>query len=207
MQPPIRLIVGLGNPGPQYEQTRHNAGAWFVEQLLLNQHATLCRESKFLGRYAKVIIHGHECHLLIPSTFMNLSGQSVKAVMNFFKLPESSLLVIHDELDLACGTIRLKLGGGHGGHNGLRDIIAHLNTPEFHRLRIGIGHPGHRDEVTNYVLDKPSKAEKEQITDSINQALTLIPEMLDGQTQRAMQQLHTANLGKVGMPNRRKIWA
>lgn len=187
----IQLIVGLGNPGPDYEQTRHNAGAWFVSELADNQHVTLRPVSKFHGLHGTIHLHGHDIHLLIPSTFMNLSGQSVGALANYYKIPPHAILVAHDEIDLPVGDIRLKYDGGHGGHNGLRDIISHLNSNQFYRLRIGVGHPGNSKEVINYVLKPPKKTEREEIDAALQSAQSILPDLLNGHFQKAMQQLHT----------------
>jgi PTH1 family peptidyl-tRNA hydrolase len=188
---PIQLIVGLGNPGQEYETTRHNAGAWFVAHIANQIKQNLRFENKFKGQYLRTSLYGHDCHLLIPTTFMNLSGQAVASVIKFFKIPVETLLVAHDDLDLPAGIARLKLGGGHGGHNGLRDIMAHLNQKEFHRLRIGIGHPGSSKDVVNYVLQPPRQIEKELIDISLANAMTLLPEIISGHMQKAMKELHT----------------
>jgi PTH1 family peptidyl-tRNA hydrolase len=187
----IRLIVGLGNPGPQYENTRHNAGAWFVEQLAQQSHSTLRAETKFLGHYAKTNIDNHECHMLIPTTFMNRSGASVAAVTKFYKISVHEILVVHDELDLAPGAVKLKQGGGHAGHNGLRDIIAAMGSNDFLRLRLGIGHPGSPDKVSDYVLSKPGKNEQQQIMQAIDSSLRIVPDLLEGKISHAMKTLHT----------------
>jgi len=189
----ITLIVGLGNPGSEYEHTRHNAGAWFVKELANSAHITLRHESKYRGAHGVIKIDGHDCHLLIPSTFMNLSGQSVQAVASYFKIPASGILIAHDEIDIPTGIIRLKFDGGAGGHNGLRDIISHLNTKQFHRLRIGVGHPGNSKEVVDYVLKAPKKIEREQIDVAIEKALGALTLLIKGQFQKAMMFLHTAN--------------
>jgi PTH1 family peptidyl-tRNA hydrolase len=189
---PIQLIVGLGNPGDKYENTRHNAGAWFVEQLLESFKTTLTFEKKFHGMHGVLSIHEHKCHLLIPTTFMNLSGQAVAAIANFYKIMPPAILVAHDELDLPVGVCRLKEGGGHAGHNGLRDIIAKLGSSDFIRLRIGIGHPGKSDLVHDYVLNAPNKAEQLQITDSIATVMPVVPEIIAGDLAQAMNFLHTS---------------
>lgn len=194
MQTPIQLIVGLGNPGAEYAKTRHNAGAWFVEQLAANSHQTLRPENKFHGLAGKINLDNSECRLLIPSTFMNHSGQALQAIMKFYQIDDAgSVLVAHDELDLPPGTSRFKLGGGHGGHNGLRDIIDHLHTKDFWRLRIGIGHPGNRNLVHDYVLSKPSVADHNAIDTSIEDALRVLPQFVKGDIDKAIQALHTAN--------------
>ncbi|WP_257295086.1 aminoacyl-tRNA hydrolase [Endozoicomonas sp. YOMI1] len=188
----IRLVVGLGNPGAQYEDTRHNAGFWYVEQLARSHGAILQPEKKFFGMTARVLIGGQEVRLLNPTTFMNRSGQAVGAMATFFKIPPESILVVHDELDLPAGVGRLKQGGGHGGHNGLRDIIASLgNSREFLRLRLGIGHPGNSKDVVNYVLTKPSVAERQKIDAVIDESIRVTPEALNGKRSKAVQELHT----------------
>jgi PTH1 family peptidyl-tRNA hydrolase len=187
----IQCIVGLGNPGAEYEKTRHNAGAWFVLDLAKKFHATLKHESKFKGFHAIAKIHDHECHLLIPTTFMNLSGQSVKALANFYKISPENILVAHDEIDVPAGDSRLKFDGGHGGHNGLRDIIDHFGTNKFHRLRIGVGHPGDSKLVHDYVLHAPKKNEREEIDFAIAAAEKVMPLVLSGEFQKAMNELHT----------------
>lgn len=189
MPAPIDLIVGLGNPGGNYEQTRHNAGFWFVDAMA-RQSGTFRSESKFQGDVCKISLSGHDCWLLKPATFMNRSGQSVAALAGFYKIPAENILVVHDELDLPPGVARLKQGGGHGGHNGLRDIIARLGA-DFMRLRIGIGHPGSKEQVVDYVLQRPSLADRQQIDSAIAAALAVMPELLCGEAQRAMNQLHS----------------
>lgn len=188
----IQLIAGLGNPGRDYEDTRHNAGAWFVEELARQSGVSLSSESRFNGRTARVRIGSNDVRLLIPSTFMNLSGQSVGTMINFFKIPLNEILVVHDELDIDPGTARLKTGGGIGGHNGLRDIIkSQGNQKDFHRLRIGIGHPGHASKVSGYVLSKPSSNDRERILASIDEALRVLPDVISGDMAKAMNRLHS----------------
>lgn len=187
----IKLIVGLGNPGVEHESTRHNAGQWFVDALTSTFPTVLRKESKFQAMIASVNIDQHDCWLLIPTTYMNLSGQSVASFMRFYKIAPSQILVAHDELDLPVGTVKIKESGGHGGHNGLRDIIAHLDTEEFYRLRIGIQHPGHKDLVTDYVLQKPSREDHEKIMGSIREAIDVLPDIISGDFQKAMKALHT----------------
>ncbi len=192
----ILLIVGLGNPGRQYDETRHNAGAWFVERLASQYKASLSTHSKYPANTARATIHGHDVRLLIPTTYMNLSGQAVAPLANFFKISPESILVAHDELDISPGTARFKSGGGHGGHNGLRDIIDKLgNNKNFQRLRIGIGHPGHARLVSDYVLSKPPASERELIEAAIDQAVKSLPDLLEGNINKAMNRLHsfTAN--------------
>ena len=192
METPIDLIVGLGNPGPKYQWTRHNAGADFVRELAHSIGATLSAETKFFGETARISLNGRDIRLLIPSTYMNCSGQSVSAVAKFYQIASQSILVAHDELDHSPGTVRFKIAGGHGGHNGLRDIIKRLgNSKEFARLRIGVGHPGHADQVADYVLKRASKGDQQLIKNSINDALDSLPLATDGQWEQAMNKLHS----------------
>ncbi|MDA7826276.1 aminoacyl-tRNA hydrolase [Porticoccaceae bacterium] len=194
METPVDMIVGLGNPGPKYQRTRHNAGADFVKELAHSVSATLSTESKFHGETARITLNGKDIRLLIPSTYMNRSGQAVSAMAKFYQIAPQNILVAHDELDHSPGTVRFKIAGGHGGHNGLRDIIKALgNNKEFARLRIGIGHPGHADQVADYVLKKASKADQQLIDNSISDALKYLPLAVDGQWEQAMNQLHSAN--------------
>lgn len=186
------MIVGLGNPGRQYEDTRHNAGAWFVERLAKQHNASLSADSKVSGRTARITLHGHELRLLVPTTFMNISGQAVAPFAHFFKIAPERILVVHDELDLPPGTAKLKQGGGHGGHNGLRDIISKLgNNANFGRLRIGIGHPGSADKVAGYVLAKAPATEQRMIDDAISEAIAVLPDLLSGHPNKAMNRLHS----------------
>jgi PTH1 family peptidyl-tRNA hydrolase len=185
---PIQLIVGLANPGPDYAPTRHNAGAWFVDALLGS--TSLKPESKLFCQMANISIHGQSCRVIVPMTYMNESGRAVQAVSQFYKIPAENILVVHDELDLPVGTARLKTGGGHGGHNGLRHIIQALG-PAFHRLRIGIGHPGDAKAVVDYVLKKPSSDDRRAIDDAIIKALQAMPEVMQDNMQGAMKKLHT----------------
>lgn len=188
----IKLIVGLGNPGAQYEHTRHNAGAWFVSRLAQAEGIRLNPDSKFFGLAGRGKIGTQECHLLLPTTFMNLSGQAVAALANFYKILPNEILVVHDELDLPAGSAKFKTGGGHGGQNGLRDIIQKLgNITQFHRLRIGIGHPGDKSQVTGHVLGKAPQSEQQQIDDAIANALAVIATYVSGSAEKAMNQLHT----------------
>jgi PTH1 family peptidyl-tRNA hydrolase len=192
MDTPLKLIVGLGNPGAEYDGTRHNAGADFVTELARQQSITLAPESKFFGYCGRGFMGAKDIRLLIPTTFMNLSGKSVAAMANYYNIPLEAILVAHDELDLAPGIARLKIGGGHGGHNGLRDIIKCLgNNKNFARLRLGIDHPGSAKQVSNYVLKKAPLAEQQKITDSIDDALRVLPELLNGEWNKAMKKLHT----------------
>lgn len=189
----IQLIVGLGNPGREYADTRHNAGAWLVERLARSCGCALAAEAKFHGLTGRARIAGCDVRLLIPTTFMNLSGQSVAALANFYKIPPPAILVAHDELDLPPGSARLKQGGSGGG-NGVRDIVARLGSSNFHRLRIGIGHPGSADKVTGYVLSKPSSDDRIAIERAIDAALDVLPLALEGEMARAMNQLHAFKL-------------
>ena len=187
----IRLIAGLGNPGSSYAETRHNAGFRFIEQLISRTGGSLKAESKFSGLAAKVNIAGQDVWLLKPETFMNNSGDSVAAAARFYKVEPEEVLVVHDELDLSPGTVRLKTGGGHGGHNGLRDIIPKLGSKDFVRLRIGIGHPGSASQVSSYVLKKAPSAEHELTDEAIARAITHIEDIVVGDHERVMNDLHT----------------
>ena len=188
----VQLIVGLGNPGPEYDQTRHNAGALFVERLAASLGANLSVDRKYFGLVGKFNHQGREVRLLIPTTYMNRSGQSVAALAKFFRIPAEAILVAHDELDMPPGVAKLKQGGGHGGHNGLRDIISQLgNQNNFFRLRLGIGHPGHSSMVSGYVLGRAPRSEQELLDTSIDFALGVLPQMLAGDWSKAMQQLHS----------------
>lgn len=189
----IQLIVGLGNPGSEYERTRHNAGADLVELLARKLGATLVADSKYFGLTARANYQGQDIRLLIPTTYMNRSGQAVGTLANFFKIAPEAILVAHDELDLLPGTARFKQGGGHGGHNGLRDIIAALgNNNNFRRLRLGIGHPGDAKQVANFVLKRAPQSEQELIDESIDRAITCLPDAINGDWDKAMKNLHTA---------------
>lgn len=188
MSSAIRLIVGLANPGAEYAATRHNAGAWFVERLCQFYNETLRPEKKLYGLAGRITIDGHECRLLIPTTFMNNSGQAVSAAAKYYELEANEILVAHDELDLEPGDIRLKFTGGHGGHNGLRDIIPSL-TADFYRLRIGIGKPPRAG--VEHVLSRPSKEQQTQIDTAIEEALIVTPDLVSGHIDKAMKQLNT----------------
>ena len=188
----VQLIVGLGNPGPEYDQTRHNAGALVVERVAESQRVNLSVDRKYFGLVGKFVHQGCEVRLLIPTTYMNRSGQSVAALANFFKIKPEEILVAHDELDMPPGVAKLKQGGGHGGHNGLRDIIAQLgNQNNFHRLRLGIGHPGHASLVSGYVLGRAPRSEQDLLDKSIDFALDVLPEILAGDWTVAMRKLHS----------------
>ena len=186
----IKLVVGLGNPGVEYDKTRHNAGAWFVESLLASTSSSLRAEKKFFGQYGQLTTANHLFHVLIPTTFMNHSGQALLAISQFFKITPEEMLVAHDELDLPVGVARLKKNGGHGGHNGLRDIIRCLGTQDFLRLRIGIGHPGDKRHVLDYVLGRPSISDGQKIHQAISDASFAMPFLLKGDVEGAMQYLH-----------------
>ena len=187
----VQLIVGLGNPGAEYEQTRHNAGFWFVDELARAAGCALRKESRFHAEVARCTLHGNDCRLQKPTTFMNRSGQAVGALAKFLQIPPGEILVVHDELDLPPGSAKLKLGGGHGGHNGLKDIIAHLGTKGFWRLRIGIGHPGERNEVSNFVLNAPRKEEQALIDGALQRAQDVAPLIIEGKMEAAMLKLHS----------------
>lgn len=187
----IRLIVGLGNPGREYETTRHNVGFWWVDQLAREEKLNFKSEVKFHGLTARGQVHGHEIMLLMPQTYMNNSGRSVGALAQFFKIAPAEILVVHDELDLPPGVARLKTGGGHGGHNGLKDIVAHLGTKDFWRLRIGIGHPGDRAAVSNYVLADPRREERELIEEAMQKAHIVSHLVIEGKIEAAMLKLHS----------------
>ena len=187
----IRLIVGLGNPGREYEATRHNAGFWWVDKLAHAHHFAFKAEGKFHGLAARGAVHGHELFLLKPQTFMNVSGRAVAALAQFYKIAPQHMLVVHDELDLPPGVAKLKLGGGHGGHNGLKDIIAHLGTRDFWRLRFGIGHPGEGADVAGYVLNAPRREETELIEQAMRRAQDVALLIVEGKQEAAMLKLHS----------------
>lgn len=188
----IRLIVGLGNPGQEYATTRHNAGFWWLDELVRTHQLSFKSEAKFHALTARGSLHGQEVFLLKPQTFMNHSGRAVGALVQFYKIAPAEMLVVHDELDLPPGVARLKTGGGHGGHNGLKDIIAQLGTRDFWRLRIGIGHPGERAEVSNFVLDDPRREERELIDQAMQHAQHVADLIIAGKTEAAMLKLHSS---------------
>ena len=194
---PLRIIVGLGNPGPEHQVTRHNVGFWFVD-LLARRHGGEFRDyRKYSGETARVKIEGLELVLLKPTTYMNRSGLSVRQISDFYKIVPDDILVAHDELDLPVGSVRLKNGGGHGGHNGLRDTIAHIGE-SFWRLRLGIGHPGIKAEVIDYVLTRAPRAEEDLILEAVNTAADSVPLILEQGAERAMTKLHSrAGAGKT----------
>ena len=198
----IELLVGLGNPGPEHALDRHNAGFWFVDQVATAAGVALRPERGFFGEIARVRFQGRELWLLQPTTYMNRSGQSVGAFARFYKIAPEHILVAHDELDLPPGQAKLKLGGGHAGHNGLRDIIAHLGGAQFWRLRLGIGHPGDRSQVVGFVLGKPPRSELTLIEQAMEQAQAVLPLMVKGECEAAMMQLHRQNRAETGKPPR-----
>lgn len=188
---PLKLIVGLGNIGTEYADTRHNAGFWFVDELAYRHKAQFKTEKKFFCEIAKVVIKHREIRLIKPTTFMNLSGQAVAAVAHFYRVHPDEILVVHDELDLPTGSLKLKQGGGNNGHNGLKDIQARLGTPNFWRLRLGIEHPGDKNQVVSYVLKKPTLEQQVKIDESILNALDEIETIVAGDFQTAMNRLHS----------------
>ncbi|MGB5340359.1 MAG: aminoacyl-tRNA hydrolase [Gammaproteobacteria bacterium] len=187
----IQLVAGLGNPGDRYEQTRHNAGFWFVDAVARRYSAQFRPEIKYKSDVARCTVAGNECRLQKPMDFMNCSGQPVASLAAFYRIPRTAILVVHDDLDLPPGTIRLKQDGGHGGHNGLRDLIPKLGGKDFLRLRIGIGHPGHRDEVVGYVLKPADHADRAAIDRAIDAAIEVLPDIIAGNLEAAMKELHT----------------
>lgn len=186
----IKLIIGLRNPGSAYQATRHNAGEWFVAALAQQHNIVFKTEKKMHGETATITINQQVCKALLPLTFMNLSGLAAREMSQFYRIEPSEILVVHDELDLAPGRIKLKTGGGHGGHNGLRDITTQLGSGDFHRLRVGIGHPGHKDLVLNYVLGKPSLQDKQLILEAIDKTLNSIGLVLEGNMPVAMNEIN-----------------
>ena len=185
MSSSVQLVVGLGNPGPKHEQTRHNVGFVFVDEVARSKGATWKMESKFHGEVCKLSLSGNDVWLLKPNTYMNLSGKAVAALARFYKIPLESILVVHDELDIP------PQGGGHGGHNGLRDIVAQMGGREFLRLRIGIGHPGESRDVSNYVLGKAPQSEQKLINNAVDEALRCLPQIIDGELQPVMNRIHS----------------
>lgn len=185
----LKLIVGLGNPGQQYMHTRHNAGFWFVQHLSQQFNIPLSPDKKFHGVTGRGQIHGADVRLLLPLTFMNKSGQSVVPMTKFYNIDNDALLIAHDELDIPAGSIKLKTGGGHGGHNGLRDITPHIGN-DFHRLRVGIGHPGHKSKVSGHVLSKASPDEQVAIDSALTAAFEALPLLMNGDVERARSQIN-----------------
>jgi peptidyl-tRNA hydrolase, PTH1 family len=191
---PLQIVVGLGNPGPEHRLTRHNAGFWFVDALAYRHGAQFRAHSRYHGEIARVAVEGTELVLLKPNTYMNRSGLAVRALMDYVKAPVGAVLVVHDELDLPCGAARLKLGGGHGGHNGLRDTITHCGA-DFWRLRLGIGHPGDKSQVIDYVLQRAKPAEENAIVDAVDAGLEALSVFLREGAEKAMNRLHTKVTG------------
>ena len=198
----IKLFVGLGNPGPEYEATRHNAGFWWIDALARDRKLTLVPERSYHGLVARMQVGGHPVWLLEPQTFMNLSGKSVAALARFFKIEPHEILVVHDELDVVPGQAKLKRGGSHAGHNGLRDIHAQLGTDDYWRLRLGIGHPGVKSEVVGWVLKKPLKEQREAIEDAIARTLHAFPALVAGEMDKATLLIHTSKPPRPKPPRR-----
>ncbi|TAM41352.1 MAG: aminoacyl-tRNA hydrolase [Burkholderiaceae bacterium] len=188
----IKLFVGLGNPGAEYEATRHNAGFWWIDALARELKVSLAPEKSCHALLARTTFEGQSLWLMKPQTFMNLSGQSVAALARFFKIQPAEILVVHDELDLAAGQVKLKLGGSHAGHNGLRDIHARLGSPDYWRLRLGIGHPGVKSEVINWVLKRPSVEQRIAIDECISRSLKAVPQLARGEMDNATLIVHTS---------------
>ena len=187
----LKAIIGLGNPGSKYTKTRHNAGFWFVEGVVNNCAGNFTHEAKFQSDVASCFLEGKKVWCQKPATFMNLSGQAVRSLTSFYRIDASEILVAHDEIDLPAGTIKIKFGGGHGGHNGLRDIISHLGTRDFYRLRIGVGHPGNKQQVPDYVLKQASLDDQIAIDNCIDDALKIVPTLAQGSVEKAMHVLHS----------------
>lgn len=198
----IRLIAGLGNPGAEYLRNRHNAGFWFADVLARGEGERFGHESRVHGETCRIPVGRERVRLLKPDTFMNKSGHAIVAALNYWKLAPEELLVVHDDLDLPPGTARLKFDGGHGGQNGLRDIMAQLGHGKFHRLRLGIGHPGDRNRVTSWVLGNPSAADEDAIVAAIARAFEVLPLAVAGDFNEAMKRLHTNGNGESGIGNR-----
>lgn len=195
MSAAVALIVGLGNPGPEYEDTRHNAGFWFVDAVAADAQLQFKPERRFHAEAARLNLQGSTCWLLKPQTFMNRSGMAVAAFARYYDIPPEAILVAHDELDFAPGTVRIKRGGGHAGHNGLRDLIAHLGSRDFLRLRLGIDHPGVGRDVANYVLSRPSRTDRDAVDQAIDAARSVLPLLLAGKEQQAIHRLHAPAQG------------
>ena len=188
--PSVKLIAGLGNPDNEHQETRHNAGFWFLDRLAARHHVSFGMDNRFFGESSRIQEGQTDCRLLKPMTYMNDSGRAVQAMMNFFRLTPGELLVVHDEIDLAPGAVRLKVGGGHAGHNGVRDIIDCIGSRDFVRIRIGVGHPGNKDKVIGSVLGRPRNDERELIDIAIANALDVMPLVFAGEHEKAMTQLH-----------------
>ncbi len=191
---PLKLVVGLGNPGREYARTRHNAGWWLVDELAASSNGSWRHDARAHTELARIDLAGTQLWLLKPTAFMNRSGGPVAAVAKFYGIEPGAMLVVHDDIDLPPGVARLKFGGGHGGHNGVRDVIAHLGA-DFWRLRLGVGHPGSRDLVLDAVLDRPTQAEQQAIDQALSRALEIMPELLRSGAQKAMHSLHSRNAG------------
>lgn len=189
----LKLIVGLGNPGSEYSETRHNAGFWFLDRLAADYRTSFSADRKYHGDTARLVADDTDYRLLKPQTFMNKSGRAVQAVSAYFNIKPEEILVVHDEIDLDTGVVRLKQGGGHGGHNGLRDIIEQIGSKDFLRLRLGVGHPGHSSQVHNYVLQRPGVEERRLLDTAMSDALGVMPLVLNGEMNKAMSRLHTIN--------------
>ena len=198
----IKLFVGLGNPGTEYEATRHNAGFWWVDALAHELKAPLGFDKSYFGQVARTAVHGQTVWLLKPQTFMNLSGKSVAALSRFFKIKPEEILVVHDELDIVPGQVKLKFGGSHAGHNGLRDIHAQLGTGDYWRLRLGVGHPGNKDEVVDWVLRKPMQEHRSAIEECISRSLKALPALLAGEMDKATMQVHTSTPPRPKPPHK-----
>lgn len=191
----IRFLVGLGNPGAEHERTRHNAGCWWLDAVAADAGARLGPDSRLGADTGRGTLAGHAVLLAKPRRYMNASGLPVRQLLDYYRIPAEAMLVAHDDLDLPPGTVRLKFDGGHGGQNGLRDIIAHLGHGRFHRLRIGIGHPGRKDQVTSWVLGRPGQADEAAIREAVDRARAVMPAVLTGRLADAMQTLHTPRAG------------
>jgi len=187
----LRLIVGLGNPGAEHTRTRHNAGFWFIDALARRENARFGIESKLHAETAKIVVGGQTLWLLRPTTYMNKSGLAVASALRYWKIAPEEMLIVHDDLDLPPGVARLKFDGGHGGQNGLRDIFSHLGHGQFHRLRLGIGHPGDKDRVTSWVLGRPGVADEKAIIGAVGEGLDVLPLVVRGEFNEAMKRLHT----------------
>jgi len=197
---PIRIVVGLGNPGSRYARTRHNAGFWFVDRLARRYGGVFREERRFLGETAQIELEGSRVLLLKPATFMNRSGNSVRSLTAYLKIPPEAVLVAHDELDLPAGVARLKRNGGPGGHNGLKDVIAHLGR-DFFRLRLGVSHPGHQNQVIDYVLQRADPDDERAIEDAVERAADVLPVLIAHGDQRAMTRLHTPSASESSAPD------
>jgi PTH1 family peptidyl-tRNA hydrolase len=196
----IKLFVGLGNPGPEYESTRHNAGFWWIDELARELKTTLVMDKGYHGLVARTTVNGQTVWLLKPQTFMNLCGKSVASLARFFKIQPQEILVVHDELDIVPGEAKLKLGGSHAGHNGLRDIHAQLGTDDYWRLRLGVGHPGVKSEVIHWVLKKPSLDHRIAIDQTIDRSLKALPHLLSGEMDKATMLIHTSKPPRPKVP-------